>query len=1192
MVHSLIFTLINGGDAVSLKTYKQPFQDAIEIIKQPTNPDTHLLTGLDRSAKAIMIAQLYEENPRPILIVEPDIKASAQLQQDLIYLLPDTPIYNFPAEESLAIKYSISSHDHMSDRLKALSFLSTGEAGIVITDVSGLMQRLTPLELWEKSQTIISLGYDIERDELAQHLLDLGYHAESTVMTPGEFSIRGSIVDIYPLTSNYPVRLDFFDTELDSLRYFDPESQESIENITSIQITPAQDIVFPLSEQQSLLPELRKRLATITNGMKDEESSEIIEEKFSAHLDLLESGETLKYPSAFLELYDPEETTLIDYLNDQGIVIISEYATMIQRQNQLTEENQFWIEQEIMKGYLLPKISLFKNVAESITQFKYKTLYFSVIQRGLQDKQFSSVHSYQYRTMTNFFNQMPLVAEELRHYLQQKVATQVFVPTKQEINRVLELLEEHQVHPVVIQDTDEPTLGAINIVQGKLTQGFELPLEKWAIITEHELFDKMRQISPRRRQTNLSNAERIKSYNELKIDDYVVHLDHGIGQYKGIETVEVGGKHRDFLAVVYRDDARILIPVEKINLIQKYVASEGKTPTLNKMGGTEWAKTKQKVQSTVEDIADELIELYAQREQEKGYAFSADTPEQKEFEEAFPYVETPDQLQATAEIKKDMEKERPMDRLLVGDVGYGKTEVAMRAIFKAVMDGKQVAFLVPTTILAQQHFNTLRERFEDWPFEIRMLSRFVPQSVQKKTIEEISTGSVSIVIGTHRVLSKDINFQDLGLLIVDEEQRFGVKHKERLKALKAEVDVLTLTATPIPRTLHMSMIGIRDLSVLETPPSNRFPVQTYVMERNEGAIKTGIERELLRGGQVFYLYNRVDTIYQQADKISELVPEARIAVAHGRLNERELEEVLLAFIQGEYDVLVTTTIIETGVDIPNANTLFIDHADKMGLSTLYQLRGRVGRTHRVAYAYLMYDPMKQLSEVSEKRLNAIREFTELGSGFKIAMRDLSIRGAGNLLGQQQSGFIDSVGYDMYSEMLKEAVEARRDPSTKRNKKQPSLTWSINLDAYLPDTYIEDSRQKINIYQRIQRIDSRESYQALQDTLIDRFGEFPDEVSDLLDIGLIRYYGNQVGIETITQKNNQIIIVFNEEISQKINGPLIFEILQNVPLKAQVQKKKDKFTVMLDITRKASYEWLGALIRLTEDAYQLLKEKED
>ena len=1153
--------------------------------------DTHLVTGLDSSAKAIMIAQLYLDQPRPMLIVEPDAKAQAELQQDLDNLLSDIPVMAFPAEESLAIRYSVSSFDQMADRIQVLDFLASGQPGIVLTSVAGMIQRLTPYDQWSKAKLTLSLGDDFERDELQQFLIDLGYRYESTVMTPGEFSLRGSIFDIYPLTSDHPVRLDFFDTELDSIRYFNPETQDSIENIEEVTITSAQDIIFPVKQQQTMLVELEKRLKSAVNAMKDETTASQIEKGFTDQLELLESGEPLKYASAFLCVYDEQETTLFNYLSSDGTVIISEFATIIQRQLQLAEENQFWIEQEIGKGLLLPKIQTYRSMEEIVGDINQKMIYFAVIQRGLQNRQFKSLHNFQYRSMTKFFNQMPLVAEELRQYLSRKIMTQVFVSTDKEIELLLETMEEHDVKPVVIQDKGEPVEGAINIVKGSLTQGFELPQEKWAVLTDHEIFDKMRKVSPRRRQTNLSNAERIKSYNELKKGDYVVHTDHGIGQYTGIETVEVGGVHKDFLTVIYRDQARVLIPVEKINLIQKYVASEGKTPTLNKMGGTEWAKTKQKVQSTVEDIADELIELYAKREQEKGYAFSPDTPEQKEFEDAFPYVETPDQLRASAEIKEDMEQVRPMDRLLVGDVGYGKTEVAMRAIFKAVMDGKQVAFLVPTTILAQQHYNSLRERFENWPFEIRMLSRFVTPTAQKKTMQELETGAVNIVIGTHRVLSKDITFQDLGLLIVDEEQRFGVKHKERLKALKSEVDVLTLTATPIPRTLHMSMIGIRDLSVLETPPNNRFPVQTYVIERNEGAIKTGIERELLRGGQVFYLYNRVNTIYQKADELSDLVPDARIAVAHGRLSERELEQVLIDFIQGEYDVLVTTTIIETGVDIPNANTLFIDNADKMGLSTLYQLRGRVGRTHRVAYAYLMYDPMKQLSEVSEKRLNAIREFTELGSGFKIAMRDLSIRGAGNLLGQQQSGFIDSVGYDMYTQMLQEAVDERRNKKSKRKHKVTPLSWNVNINAYLPESYIGDSKQKINIYKRIQQIDSKESYQALQDTLIDRFGEFPDEVSDLLDVGLIRYYGSQSGIETITQRKNELIVKFSAQVTPKLSGPNIFEVLQKVPLKAEIQLEKGQLTVTLNIMRKETYEWLGALIHLTEDAYRLLN-KED
>src|SRR5699024_2591209 len=514
---------------------------------------------------------------------------------------------------------------------------------------------------------------------------------------------------------------------------------------------------------------------------------------------------------------------------------------------------------------------------------------------------------------------------------------------------------------------------------------FELPNENWVVVTELELFNQLR----RKKATpqGLSNSERIKSYNELDVGDYVVHLSHGIGRYVGIETMEISGVHKDLVAIEYEDNARVLLPVENINQLQKYVASESKQPRLNKIGVSEWKKTVRKVQAKVEDIADELIALYAEREKRKGYPFTPDTPEQKEFENAFPYVETADQLRSTKEIKKDMEKDKPMDRLLVGDVGYGKNEVAIRAIFKAVMDGKQVAFLVPTTILAQQHFNSIQERFSDWPFEIGMLSRFVSRAEQTKNIKKIKSGELSIIVGTHRLLSKDIEFNDLGLLIVDEEQRFGVKHKERLKQLKADVDVLTLTATPIPRTLHMSMIGVRDLSLIETPPQNRFPVQTYVMELNAGVVKTGIERELARGGQVFYLHNRVATIHQKAEEISNLVPEARVAVAHGQLSEVELERVLVDFIGGEYDVLVTTTIIETGVDIPNANTLFVENADHMGLSTLYQLRGRVGRTHRLAYAYLMYEPFKQLNEISEKRLNAIREFTELGSGFKIAMRD-------------------------------------------------------------------------------------------------------------------------------------------------------------------------------------------------------------
>lgn len=635
------------------------------------------------------------------------------------------------------------------------------------------------------------------------------------------------------------------------------------------------------------------------------------------------------------------------------------------------------------------------------------------------------------------------------------------------------------------------------------------------------------------------------------------------------------------IAIVYQENARILLPVDQIQSLQKYVASESKVPKLNKLGTSDWAKTKKKIATKIEDIADELIELYAKRESQKGYAFSPDKPEQAEFENAFSYVETSDQLQSTREIKEDMEKTRPMDRLLVGDVGYGKTEVAMRAAFKAVIEGKQVAFLVPTTILAQQHYNSLIDRFSDFPVNIGLLSRFVNKKKQSEVIDGLKNGKVDIVVGTHRVLSQDIEFSDLGLLVVDEEQRFGVKHKERLKQLKSQVDVLTLTATPIPRTLHMSMIGVRDLSVIETPPTNRFPVQTYVMERNEGAIKSAVERELARGGQCFYLYNRVATIDQRAAELSELIPEARIAVAHGQMTEVQLETILIDFINGAYDILVTTTIIETGVDIPNANTLFVDMADHMGLSQLYQLRGRVGRSNRVAYAYLMYDPLKQLSEISEKRLQAIQEFTELGSGFKIAMRDLSIRGAGNLLGKQQSGFIDSVGFDLYSQMLKEAVDVKRGLTKKNEGSSSSIEWDIQVDAYIPSRYISDERQKIAVYKSIQQIDSEDSYRQLQDQLIDRFGEFPDEVADLLEIALIKYFGLQAGIEKIKQKQTWVHIEFNEVITAKLQGPLIFEVVQDIPVKVQVAVEENKLKLSLLVRGLAGDQWLAYLKKIAQ-----------
>ena len=781
---------------------------------------------------------------------------------------------------------------------------------------------------------------------------------------------------------------------------------------------------------------------------------------------------------------------------------------------------------------------------------------------------------------------MPMVKVEADRWKKQGATVIVLVDDAKRAQKVEQTFADFEIKSVISNGT--LLEGQLQIMVGKMHNGFELPEDKFALLTERELFNKLTKRAPRNQK--ISNAERLKSYTELAVGDYVVHVNHGVGVYQGMETLEIGGIHQDYMSIHYQDGGNLFVPVSQIKLVQKYVSSDAKVPKLNKLGGTEWAKTKRKVTAKIEDIADELIELYAKRDAEKGYAFSRDTVEQQEFEQAFPYTETQDQLRSVAEIKEDMQKDKPMDRLLVGDVGYGKTEVAMRAVFKAVMDGKQAAVLVPTTILAEQHYENFVQRFSDYPFTIGLLSRFRSKKEQEETIEKLRKGAVDIVIGTHRLLSKDVQFLDLGLLIVDEEQRFGVKHKERLKQLKSQVDVLTLTATPIPRTLHMSMLGVRDLSVIETPPANRYPVQTFVMEQNPMTIRDGIEREMARGGQVFYLYNRVETIEKKADELRALVPGCRVGVIHGQMSETTLENILYQFIEGEYDVLVTTTIIETGVDIPNVNTLFIENADHMGLSQLYQLRGRVGRTNRIAYAYLMYQPDKVLTEVSEKRLQAMRDFTELGSGFKIAMRDLSIRGAGNLLGKQQHGFIDSVGFDLYSQLLSEAVLKKQGKEVKSDEETVEI--DLQIDAYIPSSYIQDERQKIEMYKRIRSIDSVEAYEELLDDFIDRFGDFPDEVSALAEVGLIKHYANEIDVVSIKRKDNSVTITIAPPSATRLQGVPVFEALGPVKLPAQVANKGESLQILLNITQKPVDLWLEQVKLFVKTCGEILARDEE
>ena len=748
-------------------------------------------------------------------------------------------------------------------------------------------------------------------------------------------------------------------------------------------------------------------------------------------------------------------------------------------------------------------------------------------------------------------------------------------------------LQEYDIQVEYINDK-EIHKNSVQLIQGNLNQGFNFVDQKLVLITEYEIFQK--KVKRRVRRQNISNAERLKDYNELEKGDYVVHNIHGIGRYLGIETIEISGIHRDYVTIQYQNADRVSIPVDQIQLLSKYVASDGKTPKVNKLNDGRFQKTKQKVQHQVEDIADDLIKLYAERSQLEGFSFSSDDENQIEFDNDFPYVETEDQLRSIQEIKKDMESKQPMDRLLVGDVGFGKTEVAMRAAFKAVNDHKQVAILVPTTVLAQQHYTNFKERFNDFAVNVDVLSRFRTKAEQNETLEALKKGQVDIIIGTHRLLSQDVEFADLGLIVIDEEQRFGVKHKEKLKELKTKVDVLTLTATPIPRTLHMSMLGIRDLSVIETPPTNRYPVQTYVLETNPTIIRDAIVREIDRGGQVYYLYNKVDTIEQKVAELKELVPEANIGFVHGQMSEIRLENTLIDFINGEYDVLVTTTIIETGVDIPNANTLFIENADHMGLSTLYQLRGRVGRSNRIAYAYFMYRPDKNLTEVAEKRLEAIKGFTELGSGFKIAMRDLSIRGAGNILGSSQSGFIDSVGFEMYSQLLEEAIAKKQGKEQKRQKSNAEI--NLQIDAYLPSDYISDERQKIEIYKRIREIDNSVNYEDLQEELIDRFGEYPDVVAYLLEIGLLKSYLDKSFVSLVERRQQTVVVRFEKMSQQIFLTQDYFEALAATTLKARIGESDKLIEVIFDVRQKKDYEILENLIQFGQKLVEIKQRKED
>jgi transcription-repair coupling factor (superfamily II helicase) len=1142
-----------------------------------------LVAGLSGSARTLFLASIYENTQKSILVVTHNLLQAQKLYEDLVSLIGEKEVFLYPANELIAAEMSIASPELKAQRMEALNYWSKNNTGIVIAPMSGLRKILPSKEQWSNYQIKLTVGEDIKVESLLLRLVKMGYARVGMVSTPGEFSMRGGILDIYPLTEADPVRIELFDTEIDSIRFFSLEDQRSKNKVTEMFIGPATELPMEDEQFHLITQKLQDSLATSLTKLKDPKLKGMLSQNIGYELEQLRNQQ--KPEQLFKYLSFAYQSSLIDYLPKQGLIFIDEISRVHEMNDSLEKEEAEWYTSLLGEGMMVHDVKISHQLNHLLHKQPHPIIYLSLFLRHVPNTNPQNILNVSCKQMQNFHGQMNVLKTEVDRWKKGKYSIVLLGSDEERVDKLQRVLNDYDMEASFIKDGQKILPGIVQIGQGGLQTGFELPLQKLVVITEQELFNKKSKKSTRRQK--MSNAERIKNYSELKVGDYVVHVNHGIGKYLGIETLTINGIHKDYLHIRYQGSDKLYVPVEQIDLVQKYVGSEGKEPKIYKLGGSDWKRVKKKVQSSVEDIADDLIKLYAEREAAVGYNFAPDGDMQREFELNFPYQETEDQLRSIHEIKRDMERSRPMDRLLCGDVGYGKTEVAIRAVFKAIADGKQVAFLVPTTILAQQHFETMRERFQDYPINIGLLSRFRTRKQQNETIKGLKDGTVDVVIGTHRLLSKDIIYRDIGLLVIDEEQRFGVTHKEKIKQLKTNIDVLTLTATPIPRTLHMSMLGVRDLSVIETPPENRFPVQTYVMEYNGGLVREAIERELARDGQVYFLYNRVEDITRKAEEISMLVPEARVACAHGQMTENELESVMLSFLAGEYDVLVSTTIIETGVDIPNVNTLIVFDADRMGLSQLYQLRGRVGRSNRVAYAYFTYRKDKVLTEVAEKRLQAIKEFTELGSGFKIAMRDLSIRGAGNLLGAQQHGFIDSVGFDLYSQMLKEAIEERKGDISAAEK--ATVEIDLEVDAYIPDTYISDGHQKIEMYKRFRGIQALEDIEELQDEMIDRFGEYPNEVAYLYQIAEMKVYALLAGIELIKQTKDEVIVLASEKGTAQIDGEAIFKKSNDYPRIIGLGMDGKKFKMSIKVKGIETGKWLDILFEMIKVMYESKKE---
>ena len=1085
-------------------------QKFCEFIKNVENKKSPIvISGLTDVGIAHMISATKEFAKKPICIITYNEMQAKKLVEDLKYFT-DKVIF-LPKKEIVTYDYIAESKDLPYERIEALNKIQESKINIVVTTIEAVMQKMISKKELYKNVLKFKIGDQYNLEELKQKLVDLGYIRYDLIDGRGQFSVRGGIVDI-SITEKIGVRIEFWGDEIDSIRYFNVISQRSTENIEKITIYPAHEYL------------LETNIENVINKIRTTIYDERLQNQVEQDIETIKAGNYISKIDRYLNAFYNEQDTILDYINDKYVIVLDEINKIEQRLDNVNKDSQNIIQLLLEKEKIAP--DTLKNLL-NCEQFEEKIEKKQIIYVEKFDDEIkvqAEKYNWIYKEKKFYKSEIEILFKELLKAQEEKKKIYILAETKEKAKKICSLLNEKEIinkyeeklnQTIIVKNNES----LVTVSVGKLSSGFECFDINELVISADEI------VEGEKRKTYKSSAfkqgEKVV-FADLKIGDYVVHQTYGIGIFIGVNTITADGTTKDYIKIKYYGDDILYVPTNQLDSIRKYIGGDEGGLKVNKLGNKEWLNTKARVKKNLREVAQELIELYAKREKAKGYAFSKDTPWQIQFEESFPYQETDDQLRCIEEVKKDMEQSKPMDRLLCGDVGYGKTEVAMRAAFKAVMDGKQVAYLAPTTVLAEQQYKEFKERMANFAVKVEVLNRFKTKKEQNEIIKKLKLGEVDIVIGTHRILSNDIQFKDLGLLIIDEEHRFGVKAKEKIKQYKTNIDVLTMTATPIPRTLHMSIVGVRDMSVIYEPPYNRKPVQTYVLEYDKEVVKEAITKELERKGQVFYLFNNVERIMQKADEIASLVPEARVVYAHGRMTGTEIENIMEDFIEGKTDILVCTTILETGIDIPNANTIIIENADRMGLAQLYQIRGRVGRSERQGYAYITYKRDKLLSEVADKRLKAIKEFTEFGSGFKIAMRDLEIRGAGSLLGEIQHGHLEQVGYDTYCKLLDEVLKEMKGIEVK-----PEIEVQIDLDvtSYIPDEYISDSSQKIEMYQDIALCRNEEDIQNVIDEMIDRFGNMPNEIENLLEIARIKMLCKKANIGKVQNRKEFVVFIF-------------------------------------------------------------------